>query len=125
MPQKPAQRNGQNRQGWTDLLQGLARDEAVLIQGGGPENIGKQHEKGRLTARERIAELIDPGTEFFEIGLFAWMALTYFIFFPKPHLVPTEPGYWFMMQIGMVLGFFTSYPLNWWLTKAGWKDGMG
>ena len=66
MPQKPAQRNGQNRQGWTDLLQGLARDEAVLIQGGGPENIGKQHEKGRLTARERIAELIDPGTEFFE-----------------------------------------------------------
>ncbi len=71
MPQKPAQRNGQNRQGWTDLLQGLARDEAVLIQGGGPENIGKQHEKGRLTARERIAELIDPGTEFFEIGLFA------------------------------------------------------
>src|SRR3989454_6294796 len=71
MPQKPAQRNGQNRQGWTDLLQGLARDEAVVIQGGGPENIGKQHEKGRLTARERIAELIDPGTEFFEIGLFA------------------------------------------------------
>jgi len=61
----------------------------------------------------------------FEIGLFAWMALTYFIFFPKPHLMPTEPGYWFMMQIGMVLGFFTSYPLNWWLIKAGWKDGMG
>src|SRR5206468_1673438 len=71
MPQRPAQRNGQNRQGWTDLLQGLARDEAVLIQGGGPENIDKQHAKGRLTARERIAELIDPGTEFFELGLFA------------------------------------------------------
>jgi hypothetical protein len=61
----------------------------------------------------------------FEIGLFAWMALTYFVFFPQPHLKPTEPGYWFMMQIGMVLGFFTSYPLNWWLIKAGWKDGMG
>jgi len=61
----------------------------------------------------------------FEIGLFAWMALTYFVFFPQPHLKPTEPAYWFMMQIGMVLGFFTSYPLNWWLIKAGWKDGMG
>jgi hypothetical protein len=61
----------------------------------------------------------------FEIGLFAWMALTYFIFFPQPHLKPTEPAYWFTMQIGMVLGFFTSYPLNWWLIKAGWKDGMG
>jgi len=53
------------------------------------------------------------------------MALTYFVFFPQPHLKPTEPAYWFMMQIGMVLGFFTSYPLNWWLIKAGWKDGMG
>ena len=61
----------------------------------------------------------------FEIGLFAWMALTFFVFFPRPHLKPTEPGYWFMMQIGMVLGFFTSYPLNWWLIKVGWKEAMG
>jgi hypothetical protein len=61
----------------------------------------------------------------FEIGLFAWMALTYFVFFPQPHLEPTEPSYWLMMQIGMVLGFFTSYPLNWWLIKTGWKEAMG
>ena len=61
----------------------------------------------------------------FEIGLFAWMALTYFVFFPQPHLKPTEAGYWFTMQIGMVLGFFTSYPLNWWLIKTGWKEAMG
>lgn len=61
----------------------------------------------------------------FEMGLFGWMALTYFVFFPQPHLEPTQPGYWFMMQIGMVLGFFTSYPFNWWLIKAGWKDAMG
>jgi len=61
----------------------------------------------------------------FEIGLFAWMALTFFVFFPRPHLEPTEPGYWFMMQIGMVLGFFTSYPLNWWPIKVGWKEAMG
>lgn len=61
----------------------------------------------------------------FEIGLFAWMALTFFVFFPHPHLMPTEAGYWFMMQIGMVLGFFTSYPMNRWLIKAGWKEAMG
>jgi hypothetical protein len=61
----------------------------------------------------------------FEIGLFAWMALTFFVFFPNPHLKPTEAGYWFMMQIGMVLGFFTSYPMNWWLIKTGWKEAMG
>jgi hypothetical protein len=61
----------------------------------------------------------------FEIGLFAWMALTYFVFFPHPHLNPAEPGYWFMMQIGMVLGFFTSYPMNRWLITADWKEAMG
>jgi hypothetical protein len=61
----------------------------------------------------------------FEIGLFAWMALTFFVFFPHPHLNPTEAGYWFMMQIGMILGFFTSYPMNRWLIKAGWKGAMG
>ncbi len=38
--------------------------------GGGVKNIDKQHEKGKLTARERIAKLIDPGTELLEIGLF-------------------------------------------------------
>jgi hypothetical protein len=60
----------------------------------------------------------------FEIGLFAWMALTFFVFFPHPHLEPTEAGFWFMMQIGMIFGFFTSYPMNRWLIKAGWKEAM-
>src|SRR4029079_10838522 len=33
--------------------------------------IKRQHEKGRLTARERVAKLLDPGTAFFELGLLA------------------------------------------------------
>lgn len=61
----------------------------------------------------------------FEVGLFAWMGLTFFVFFPQPHLQPTEPCFWLMMQIGMILGFITSYPSNWWLIKAGWKEAMG
>ncbi len=44
-------------------------DEARL--GGGIKNIEKQHEKGKLTARERIEKLIDPNSDFIEIGLFA------------------------------------------------------
>ncbi len=44
-------------------------DETKL--GGGVKNIEKQHEKGKLTARERIEKLIDPGSDFLEIGLFA------------------------------------------------------
>ncbi|MFO0827029.1 MAG: acyl-CoA carboxylase subunit beta [Phycisphaerales bacterium] len=42
-----------------------------IEQGGGPSGIERQHRHGRLTARERIARLVDPGTRTFEIGLFA------------------------------------------------------
>ena len=59
----------------------------------------------------------------FEIGLFAWMALTYFVFFHPP-LRPNQVEYWFMMQIGMLIGFVTAYPMNWWLIRAGIKENM-
>jgi acetyl-CoA carboxylase carboxyltransferase component len=54
-----------------DLLEELHRQEQILIQGGGPKSIARQHEKGRLTARERIAHLLDPHAQFFELGLWA------------------------------------------------------
>ena len=43
--------------------------EEKLRQGGGAEKIAKQHQAGKLTARERVAKLIDPGAMFLEIGL--------------------------------------------------------
>ena len=43
--------------------------ETRLRQGGGPKRIDKQHADGKLTARERIALLVDPRTRFQEIGL--------------------------------------------------------
>ncbi|MBM4099340.1 MAG: acyl-CoA carboxylase subunit beta [Planctomycetes bacterium] len=46
-------------------------DAARIEQGGGPSGIERQHRHGRLTARERIARLVDPGTAFTELGLFA------------------------------------------------------
>ena len=49
----------------------LKRKKAVIIKGGGKEKIKKQHDKGKLTARERIDFLKDPDAIFFEIGLFA------------------------------------------------------
>lgn len=39
--------------------------------GGGEKNIAKQHERGKLTARERVDYLIDKGSFFFEMGAFA------------------------------------------------------
>ncbi|MCS6865605.1 MAG: acyl-CoA carboxylase subunit beta [Gemmataceae bacterium] len=49
----------------------LAAEEAVIRLGGGPKAIERQHEKGRLTARERIAQLLDSPDDWLEIGLWA------------------------------------------------------
>src|SRR5438067_6184997 len=49
----------------------LQAEEARIRLGGGPKAIDRQHEKGRLTARERIAKLLDPGEPLFELGLWA------------------------------------------------------
>ena len=46
-------------------------ESAKIEQGGGPSGIERQHRHGRLTARERIALLVDAGTAFTELGLFA------------------------------------------------------
>jgi len=54
-----------------ELLTEMKNQEELICQGGGVKAIESQHKKGRLTARERIARLIDPNTHFFELSLFA------------------------------------------------------
>ena len=57
----------------TSRLRALSEEtrelEARLRLGGGPDKIERQHSQGKLTARERIALLCDPGTRPLEIGL--------------------------------------------------------
>ena len=61
----------------------------------------------------------------FEVGLFGWMALMSYVFFPAPNQIhPSSTVYWFMMQIGMMLGFATSWPANVWLLRRGIKEIM-
>jgi len=55
----------------SERLVEIRKQEEAIRQGGGAKAIDSQHKKGRLTARERIALLIDPGTELFELGIFA------------------------------------------------------
>jgi 3-methylcrotonyl-CoA carboxylase beta subunit len=43
--------------------------EARLREGGGAERVRRQHEQGKLTARERVSLLIDPRSRFQEVGL--------------------------------------------------------
>ncbi len=59
----------QNASHMRRLLDRLQRIEEHVRAGGGPKKIEKQHRDGKLTARERIAQLIDPGAMFLEIGL--------------------------------------------------------
>ncbi len=51
------------------LVAQLQSLEAKLREGGGETRIAKQHKARKLTARERISALIDPGSHFLEIGL--------------------------------------------------------
>jgi acetyl-CoA carboxylase carboxyltransferase component len=55
------------------LVEELHQLEDRLRAGGGAAKVEKQHRDGKLTARERIAKLIDPGVMFLEVGLLvAW-----------------------------------------------------
>jgi 3-methylcrotonyl-CoA carboxylase beta subunit len=54
-----------------EVLTALKNEEEKISEGGGAKAIESQHKKNRLTARERIAGLIDQGTHFFELGIYA------------------------------------------------------
>lgn len=61
----------------------------------------------------------------FEIGLFGWMAVMAFVLFPAPHhLTPSSAAYWLLMQVGMMIGYCSSWPANVWLVKRGIKVPM-
>lgn len=60
----------------------------------------------------------------FEVGLFGWMAVMQLVLFREPHLTPDHAAYWLLMQIGMILGFATAYPVNVWLIRRGIKEAM-
>jgi 3-methylcrotonyl-CoA carboxylase beta subunit len=49
----------------------LQQQEIIILEGGGPAAVERQHQKGRLTARERIAQLVDADTPTLELGLWA------------------------------------------------------
>jgi hypothetical protein len=58
-----------------------------------------------------------------QVGMYGWMAIATFLIFGH-EVEKTSPVFWFMMQIAMLCGFLTSYPVNWWLIKSGVKEAM-
>ena len=59
--------------GWQPELDELRHREALARELGGPERVARQHAGGRLTVRERIDRLLDPGS-FHEVGATAGKA---------------------------------------------------
>jgi 3-methylcrotonyl-CoA carboxylase beta subunit len=59
-----------NMRALADLVAQVRNEEEKIREGGGAKAIESQHAKSRLTARERIELLVDPGS-FFELGLYA------------------------------------------------------
>lgn len=58
-----------------------------------------------------------------QIGMYGWMAICDFLIFHQL-LKASNPVFWLMMQIGMLAGLLTAYPINWWLIKIGIKERM-
>lgn len=58
-----------------------------------------------------------------QVGMYGWMAIATFVIFGH-EIDKGDPVFWFLMQIAMLSGFATSYPINWWLVSAGIKEKM-
>jgi acetyl-CoA carboxylase carboxyltransferase component len=67
-PEAPDEVEAGEATGMKGLVEDLHRRRAKAKRGGGEEKIALQHERGKLTARERIDLLVDPGT-FVELGI--------------------------------------------------------
>ena len=61
----------QNATAMRALLAAMEAEQAIIREGGGAKAIEAQHQKKRLTVRERLDLLLDPGTEFHELGIYA------------------------------------------------------
>jgi len=54
-----------------EIIEEIESTESEIKKGGGEKRIKKQHDKGKLTARERVEKLIDEDSTFYELGLWA------------------------------------------------------
>lgn len=83
-----------------------------------------------ITAREGIVQALKADTASliaWQLGMYGAMALAHFWLFPEvigTELKVASVEFWFTMQIAMVCGFVTAYPVNWWLIRAGVKEAM-
>jgi len=84
----------------------------------------------KLTPTEGIVAALKADTlslTAWQIGMYGFMAFAHFYLFREligAGLDVSSPEFWFMMQIAMMCGFVTSFPVNWWLVRSGIKERM-
>ena len=81
-----------------EKIRELEARRSITMAGGGAERIAQQHEKGKLTARERIARLLDEGS-FMELGTFVQADLS-----DAGSLEPKNPGEGVVTGSGTIQG---------------------
>lgn len=62
-----------------------------------------------------------------QVGMYGFMAFAKFWLFGRllgAPLTVASPEFWLMMQLAMLCGFLTSFPVNWWLLTSGVKEKM-
>jgi hypothetical protein len=59
-----------------------------------------------------------------QVGMYGWMAISVFVLFGHAPMEPDRWLFWWMMQVAMLCGFVTAYPVNWLLIRAGVKEAM-
>jgi Domain of unknown function (DUF4396) len=59
-----------------------------------------------------------------QVGMYGWMAFSVFVLFGHAPMEPDRWLFWWMMQLAMLCGFITAYPVNWLLIRSGVKEAM-
>lgn len=80
----------------------------------------------KLSSKDAFVAAVKADTlslTFWQIGMYGWMAIAIFLVFHH-ELKASDPVFWLMMQIGMVCGLITAFPVNWLLIKKGIKEAM-
>ena len=117
--------------GWVLLGERLYSEYAVEFVLAYPFGIAFQHfpigTMRQIAPGDAVVDAVKADTLplfAFEAGMFAWMAVIWFLLMPSHRPDTSNIVFWFMMQIGMVLGFLTTCPVNWLLVGWGVKSGM-
>jgi hypothetical protein len=81
---------------------------------------------GKLSVKDTMIAALKADTLsliFWQIGMYGWMAVCNFLIF-EPALQTGSLVFWIMMQVGMLFGLITAFPINWWLVRKGIKEAM-